>query len=386
MASLATPNPKPSKRPVSARQKWRAKTNYEPKRFTGFAPISFAMVAEVGRLTAGKATQLLYVSLTASLGQIVKKGQPFKETSAEHSTSDLAELCACDERTIQRELGDLKQRKVILWEQPKKGVNVITPLFRSWEKLPDYKPAPVEEPKLEADDEPETGDPAQADKQTTYLTKTPVRVAAGKKSKAYKVECGVSALQFDVRQLDADCSAMVKDGVLLVTLEPRWDGKTIAGPALQQKGIEEKPRQGCRISPNPAESKGTKGERGKKGEQVAVKHPRAEELSSLFDPLIHRWCGKTLSGDPQALLQSCVAIGETPHDVLVKAGVERGSRTLTPLHVLSLCKEIEHNWRRGIGLPQTDKLPTREEIMAMAEADRKELAEKRAAARRGRVA
>lgn len=346
MASLAAPL-KPSSKPVSVRDKWRGKTNYKPPRFTGFAPISFAMVAEVGRLTCGKATQLLYVSLTASLGQIVKKDQPFKETSAEHRTCDLAELCACDERTIQRELGDLKQRKVILWEQPKKGVNVITPLFRSWEKLPDYKPAPVIEPKLESEDEPEATDPAQADKQTTYLTKSPVRVAAGKKSKAYKVECGVSALQFDVRQLDADCSAMVKDGVLLVTLEPRWDGKSLAGSALQQKGIEEKPRQGCRISPNETEGAEQKTERRTKDEVARVNHPRAEELSSLFDPLIHRWCGKTLSGDPQALLQACNAIGATPHDVLVKAGVERARKQLTPLHTVSLCREIAHNWEKG---------------------------------------
>src|SRR5271163_1630449 len=134
MASLAQPNPKPSKprKPVSVREKWRAKTNYKPPRFTGFAPISFAMVAEVGRLTAGKATQLLYVSLTASLGQIVKKEQAFKEIAADLRTLELAELCNCDERTVQRELGDLAHRKVILWEQSKKGVNTITPLFRTW--------------------------------------------------------------------------------------------------------------------------------------------------------------------------------------------------------------------------------------------------------------
>lgn len=355
MASSAQPkikDPKEPRKSVSVRQRWRAKTNYEPKRFTGFAPISFAMVAEVGRLTAGKATQLLYVILTASLGQIVKKEQPFKELAADLKTCDLAELCACDDRTIQRELTDLKHRKVIGWEQSQKGVNVVTPLFRSWDKLPDYKPAPVLEPAAESDDEPLPDDPAQADKQTTYLTKSPVYVKAGAKSKRTKVDCGVAWFETEVRgKLDAEYSAVVQDGVLRVIIEGKWDGKSLKNELLQQKGLDEKPRQGCRGDSSQTEGKRTKGERGTKGENAAVKHPRAEELSSLFDPLIHRWCGKTLSGDSQALLQACIAIGDTPHDVLVKAGVGRGSRTLTPLHVVAVCREIEHNWRKGGELP-----------------------------------
>ena len=60
-------------------------------------------------------------------------------------------------------------------------------------------------------------------------------------------------------KLDAECSAVVKDGVLRVILEGKWDGKTLDTSALQQKGIEgQKPRHGCRISPNEPRGKRNK--------------------------------------------------------------------------------------------------------------------------------
>ena len=380
MGSLAQPKPPESKRPVSVRDRWRAKTNYGAKRITGFAPITFAMVAEIGRLTNGKATQLLYVILAASLGQIVAKDEAFKESAADLRTGDLAELCGCDERTIQRELGDLKQRKLILWEQTKKGVNSITPLFRSWKSLSDYKPAPVLEPDPEPEDEPVQDDPAQNAKQTVQITKDPVFVRAGRKSKRFPVVCGVSDFECEVKgTLDAECSAVVKDGVLRVTLEAKWDGKTLGNATLQQKGIEEKPRHGCRISPNEQRGKQTKGERRNEGENVSQLHPRAAELCKLFDPLILKWCGKTLSGDSQALLKACSAIGDTPGDVLVSELMkERAGREIKPLHVAAICKEIEHNWKAGKGLPRKKDL-TREDIDAMIAAERKALREKRSA-------
>lgn len=357
MASLAQPTSGSPRKLLSVRDRWRGKTNYGPKRFTGYAPISFAMVAEVGRLTAGKATQLLYVILTASLGQIVKQTEPFKELAADLKTSELAELCGCDDRTIQRELGDLARRNVIIWEQSKKGVNVVTPLFRSWERLSDYKPAPVAEPEPEPEDEPTPEDPAQNAKVTTQVTKKPVHVAAGKKSKAYPVDCGVSSLQFDVRKLDADCSAVVKDGVLLVTLEPKWEAKQGVEGLQKAKGIQANMRQGCRISPSESTGKERKGDRRTSGENKVI-HPRGEELSSLFDPLIHKWCGKTLSGDSQTLLKACNAIGDTPHDQLVKDVIERAGRRLTLLHVEAFCKEAAHNWQAGKRIPaQSTKAP-----------------------------
>ena len=268
--------------------------------------------------------------------------------------AQLAELCFLDERTIQRELKDLVKRKIVTQTQVKKGTYEFQPLFRTWASLPDYLPVPIEQPSDEAVDEPVQEEPENSREKTiTRLTSKPVKVAAGKKSKPVKVDCGVTALQFSAN-VDAECSAVVEGGVLLVNLQYESSIKIPDGSFNGINNLSSPPRQASRDDSSETRGKRTKGERGTKGENAAVRHPRAEELSSLFDPLIHRWCGKTLSGDPQALLQACIAIGETPHDVLVKAGVERGSRTLTPLHVMAVCREIEHNWRKGGELPAGD--------------------------------
>ena len=57
---------------------------------------------------------------------------------------------------------------------------------------------------------------------------------------------------------------------------------------------------------------------------------------------------------------------------------ERAGREIKPLHVAAICKEIEHNWKAGKGLPRKKDL-TREDIDAMIAAERKALREKRSA-------
>ena len=230
------------KAPVSIRDKWRTKTNYRAKRVTGYAPIAFAMVVEVGRLTSGKSTQLLYVILAASLGQIVKPDQPFQESASDLRTSDLAQLCQCDERTIQRELSDLARRKVIAWDQSKKGHNNVTPLFRSWISLPDYQPAPVAEPDPEPEDEPVPEDPTLPNSTRTVITSKPVRCSPGKPSKPVKVSCGISAMQFQ-DDAGAEFSAVVTGGTLLVTRRS-WKASDGVGGLKQSKDLDAVPRQG----------------------------------------------------------------------------------------------------------------------------------------------
>src|ERR1017187_196157 len=53
-----------------------------------------------------------------------------------------------------------------------------------------------------------------------------------------------------------------------------------------------------------------------------------------------------------AHLKACNAIGDTPHDDLVKAAVERAWRKLTPLHIEALCREIQHNWKKSKDMPK----------------------------------
>ena len=157
--------------------------------------------------------------------------------------------------------------------------------FPFWNSLPDYKPAPVLEPDPEPEDEPVQDDPAQNAKQTVQITKDPVFVRAGRKSKRYPVECGIASCEFEVKgKLDAECSAVVKDGVLRVILEGKWDGKTLGTSALQQKGIEEKPRHGCRISPNEPRGKQTKGERRTKAKTFRNSIPALLNYASCSTP------------------------------------------------------------------------------------------------------
>jgi hypothetical protein len=369
----------------SIRDKWRKATNYARPRFTGYAPISKAMFVEVGRLTAGKATQLVYVILGASLGQYTNPAnhEPFKETAADLKTSDLAELCNCDVKTIQRELADLKRRGIILWEQSSKGINVITPLFRQWASLPDYKPAPVAEPDPEPEDEPIEEGPAQpVTKRTVNVTSAPVYVRAGKQSKRYGVDGAVTHTQFLVRgNLDAECSAVLKDGVLQVILEGKWDGKKLGNVSLQAKGIEEKPRHSRGGSPSvhPSSEKRTSGE-------SKTSHPRAAELSALFDAPIYQSCKKTLSGDPVALRKACQAVEDVPHEYLVEflegdpeRNIQgRAMRAILPNHVHLICAEALHNWQKSKDMPVKPKKLTREEMDEMVRRDREaRLARKR---------
>lgn len=374
MATVPIPNPKQKR--ISARDRWRAKTNYKPKRYTGFAPISLAQIAEIGRLTAGKATQILYVILGASLGQIVKPDEPFNERVADLRTADLAELANCDERTVQRELGDLRHRSLITWEQTKKGVNQVTPLFRSWASLPDYRPGPVEEPEVANEDQLETETDAKSDIRTE-VTRKPVYVPAGKRSKAIPVKCGVASLQFE-SNVDAECSAVVQGGVLLVTLAGKWKPETGVNGLLKTDELKEKPRQGCRILPSETTGEdqvntrqvhtGGQSSRKTRASQSTgtspVQHPRAAELSSLFDPFLLRFCGKSLSGDSVALLAACEAIGDVDHDFLVKVVVERAARPInSPRAAVAICKEIAHNWQKGKNLsPESGLAPSRHDV------------------------
>jgi hypothetical protein len=288
----------------------------------------------------------------------------------------------------------MRKHKIIQVQESKKGLYVIQPLVRDWASLPDYKPEPMEESTPNEPDEPETDSEDKAnDKTVTQVTSKPVRVAPGKPSKPVKVECGVTALQF-AADIDAEYSAVVQGGTLLVSLK-RWqakDGITISQETRSSEinNLASNSRHPHRT--NGTDEKRTEGETRIEGEQVTggqsslggrgsqskqgippVQHPRAVELSSLFDPLLLKSCGKSLSGDHTALLAACEAIQDTDHDFVVKCVVDRAARPISgPRAAVAICKEIAHNWKKAKDLPAAKKLPTREECLAMAEKERAE--------------
>ncbi len=269
-------------------------------------------------------------------------------------TADLAELCDCDERTVTRELGDLARRKIIAWDQSgKKGWNNITPLFRSWISLPDYQPAPVAEPDPDPEDEPVPEDPAAPNSTRTVITSKPVRCSPGKPSKPVKVSCGISAMQFQ-DDTGAEFSAVVTGGTLLVTRRS-WKASDGVGGLRQAKDLDAVPRQGCRGNERDT---GAKSKRKETRVQSSIPpvSPRAAELSALFDPILLRSCGKSLSGDSVALLAACEAIGDVNSQFLVERVTERAERRISgPRAAVAICVEIAGNWQKVKNLPASQR-------------------------------
>lgn len=372
MAALA----QPTSRVPKARQKQselikrRDITRYHTtKRFTGFAAIPMAAAIECRRLTSPSGSRVLQAIMEECFGRRVPKDAPFLEETEPVSMARLAELAVLEERTCQREFKLMVESDIIAVEELKKGLYVIRPLIRTWHKLPSFSAGPVAEPEVESEN-PAEDDAAEKERTTTRVTKKPVHVAAGKPSKDFAVECGVSALRFDVRKLDADCSAVVQNGVLCVTLEPKWNAKNGVSAPYIPKDLQESSRHGCRqeyegtTGTSKQRKQETKGENKQKSSTRPARsyecdHPRAEELGAIFDPLLLKWCDKSLSGDISCLQAACEAIAATEYDFLLKAAIDRGARCISsPKAVVAICKEIAGNFLRKGSLPANVDAPT----------------------------
>ena len=328
-------NPKTSKSELSARDRFRRRTNYETARYTGWAPIPFAAIAEIPRLSSGAACQqLLYVILALSVGEPIKgNGQPFHESTPEIRLSDLVDLCYCDERTVQRELLALQQRGVIQVQKGgKKGFYILTPLFRTWASLGDYKPGPTIEPPPDDDEDEDEDEPAAAKQNTvTKLTDKPVPVRAGSSSRKIRVDCGISEI-WCKSNLDIHFEAVVQSGCLLVNfIGPQFQRNTGNG-SLKRNGLPDSPRHARR-----------------------VEHPRAGELVKLFDDLLTHG---SLDGDPVCLSECCNAVGSIPHDDLIKYVIQRAEREIkSPKAAVCICRDALRDWERAKTRPPQKRDP-----------------------------
>ena len=326
---------KSSKAPVSARDRFRARTNYNGARFKGFAPIPFAAIAEIPRLSSGAACQqLLYVILALSLGRTVMDAEsPYHESTEPTKISDLVNLCACEDRQLQRELLGLVQRRVIRCEKSGKGSYILTPLFRTWGALQDYKPGPTAEPEP---DEDEGQEPDEAAKSPTCvkLTDKPVPVRAGGASRKIKVDTGISEI-WCKSNLDIHFEAVIQSGCLLVNfIGPQFKAQAGNG-LLNQKGIQTGSRHARR-----------------------VEHPRAAEVAGLFDSFLLKSCQKSLSADESAWQAACEAIADVPNTFLVKSVVDRAARPISsPRAAVAICREIAANWQKVKNLPAVQQVP-----------------------------
>ena len=367
-------SPSLSQNNVPAVQRWRARTNYAPKRFTGFAPITHAMIAEIGRLSSGQAcNQLLYVILDAALGRIVKPTEAFEETTQEMRTPDLAELCCCDQRTIQRELLSLTQRKIIKCVSPRKGQYIITPLFRTWHTLPNYQAGPALEPEIESA-EPETPEIERAKTSATVLklTEEPVPVRAGGTSRRIRVDCGISEVRCK-SNVDIHFEAVVQGGSLLLSLMGQRPGRL--GSVKRGNEINELDSRTRHPAPSWVEH-----------QKADYQHPRAKELTDLFDELLLRaekGGRRSLSGDSQCLRQACEALGDVPKDYLSHYVMVRAKREISsPKAAVGICRDAARDWLKAKDLPPAKRNPrnvTQEDMDAIIAEERAREAKRRRA-------
>lgn len=245
--------------------------------------------------------------------------------------------------------------------------------------------AKAEELRDEADEHDAAADEAEngVKRGIVELTKRPRRVKPGHQEKPLSVTTGVRTYRMDLvedeKAVDVSYTAAVHSGEFVATVcipplktlqstqhakradsgsyvetpgRPRPDNSKL--PA--NVGSDEYPHVGVVDGGQSSQ----RGHGTQSNGKSPVQHPRATELSSLFDPFLLKSCGKSLSGDSVALLAACEAIQDVDHDFLVKVVVDRAARPISsPRAAVAICKEIAHNWKRAKDLPPGIVQPSR---------------------------
>jgi len=269
------------------------------------------------------------------------------------SVEDLAQICRCDVRTIERELAALDKRGLAEIKRPARGEIEARLKYRDWEALPDYKSAVLEMPVTDEAEELSEADEAKPGNQRV-TGKKPVRLAAGALSKVFPVSCGVKTFRHKAEgPVDLEFSCVIQAGELLVVsrFPDDWQEKVWNSQPRSNRINENTPlsRHGCRedLAPIPS-NRGSQitPREGKVDSPPAVVHPRAAELISLFDPILAASAARLLSGDPQSLRLACEAVQDCDHNFLVKFAVQRASAPVkSPLHCKTICAEALQSWR-----------------------------------------
>jgi hypothetical protein len=331
--------------PQSPSERLRASSDYDTEK--GYSPFFHAFLADLGRISSGNSCTLLLMTLWAkSAGRGSKKGEARPEWTLALSVEDLAQICRCDVRTVERELAALDKRGLAEIRRPGKGEVEARLKYRDWEALPDYKSTVLEMP---TNDEavPDLADEDEAKPGNQRVTgKRPVRLPAGALSKAFPVSCGVKTFRHKAEgPVDLEFSCVIQAGELLVVsrFPDDWAEKA-AKSIVRSNGINENtsfPRHGCQEDQANVE-------RNSVAQKLlpAVQHPRAAELNRIFDPVLAHSGASLLSMDSSRKfsLEACQKIKDCDHDYLARFVANR-SKIKSVLAVPDICKEALASWR-----------------------------------------
>ena len=366
--------------PQSPSERLRASSDYDTEK--GYSPFFHGFLADLPRLSSGNSCTLLLLTLWAkSAGRGAQKGQPRPDWTLNLSVEDLAQICRCDVRTVERELAALDKRGLAEVKRPAKGEVSARLLYRTWETLPDYKSAVVTmaEPNEPVAD-PETVDESKPGNQRVTGRK-PVRLSAGAISKVFPVSCGVRTFRHKAEgPVDLEFSCVIQAGELLVVsrFPDDWKQK-VQNESGRSNGINENtsfPRHGCRGESETVPSNAGTRIPAKK----IIDSPRAAELCRIFDPFLAHSGASLLSMDSSRkfCLEACQRVEDCDHDYLAKFVANR-SKIKSVVAVPDICAAAVASWRAskvldGAGL----KTPTRTEIDEMCRRDKEALKQKQA--------
>lgn len=358
---------------------FRQRTNYD--KGTGYFPVFHAFYEDLVRLSCGLSCDRL-VCFTIQNLSIRSAGTHAMPEDAEMSVPELAMRIGCDERQVNRVLEYLSARNMAEISRLEGARFVIRLDFKQWAKIEesyaqwDAKRKAAEEAENPAEDAAEDEQDMSVKPGIVTLTKAPVKVRAGERCRPIKVNTGVRSLRihWESKVLDLTFRAVVDSGELVLTGSvPEKQALKSNASAKREESTRSKHSSG-HGRPNGRKIPPSEGKRNppQTGEinTTSVEHPRAKELTDLFDPLVFGHCRMTLSGDSKYLAQACEAIGNTPHEDLVKAAVDRAVRALKPAHIPALCRQIQHDWEKGKGMPAAQRGLSREEMDAMVARDR----------------
>lgn len=346
-------------------------TDFRGPTGTGWSPIPRSFDLYRIRLASGEA----FWGLTTLIIHTALRDRKPSESSSLEATikiSEAALLCECNERTINRELDYLVERRMAVVVRNSSGGQVRIRLvvepegdaFPGWAALERYSAwASSRRASLdERDAEQTTDNPSEDDASgaavkpgTVQVTKKPRKVKAGKPEKPVPVNCGVRSYRMELVEsdsLDVSYTAAVHSGEFVATVcvpKQKAPKSKLRAKPLNSTTSGQRVGHTC---PTNAKSAPIR------GDGAGGIHPRAKELSVLFDTILVKYRANILSADHAALKAACDQVGDIPYKdlaVFVHQRARRGG--WHPTMCAAVVKEAVANWKAKGSPTEAPKRP-----------------------------